>query len=290
MTSNPATSSPTVLITGASTGIGEACAKRFSTLGWRVFAGCRDQAADEALRAAGCQPVRLDVSDDESVTCAMNEISAQLAGDGLDYLVNNAGIATTAPLELIPMDDFRQQMAVNVEGVLLVTQAALPFMRKNTDARQARIVNIGSVSGIVAFPAMGAYCASKFALEAITDSLRMELMAHDIDVCLVQPGPVKTPIWKKSQSAGRARLEQMGQLVNEHYGELMQAMKKSAEDAEKKGVRVERVVEAVEHALTARRPRTRYLVGKGIRQVLWLARLLGDRRRDRIVMKKLGAD
>jgi NAD(P)-dependent dehydrogenase (short-subunit alcohol dehydrogenase family) len=220
----------------------------------------------------------------------MNEISAQLAGDGLDYLVNNAGIATTAPLELIPMDDFRQQMAVNVEGVLLVTQAALPFMRKNTDARQARIVNIGSVSGIVAFPAMGAYCASKFALEAITDSLRMELMAHDIDVCLVQPGPVKTPIWKKSQSAGRARLEQMGQLVNEHYGELMQAMKKSAEDAEKKGVRVERVVEAVEHALTARRPRTRYLVGKGIRQVLWLARLLGDRRRDRIVMKKLGAD
>ena len=290
MTNDPGTSSPTVLITGASTGIGEACAKRFSTLGWKVFAGCRDQAADDALRAAACQPIRLDVCDDESVTCAMNEVAAQLAGDGLDYLINNAGIATTAPLEYIPMADFRQQMAVNVEGVLMVTQAALPFLRQNTDARQARIVNIGSISGIVAYPAMGAYSASKFALEAITDSLRMELMAHDIDVCLVQPGPVKTPIWKKSQSAGRARLNQMGPLAKQHYGGLMMAMKKSAEDAEKHGVAVERVVAAVEHALTARRPRTRYVVGKGIRQILWLARLIGDRRRDRILMKKLGTD
>ena len=284
------TSSPSILITGASTGIGLASAKLFQSKGWQVFAGYRSDEDGQVLAALGCTPLYLDVADPQAISVAIAELENSLGDNGLNYLINNAGLATAAPLEHIPIDDFKYQMAVNVEGVLLVTQACLPLIRKSTasSARQARIVNVSSVSGLIAYPALGAYCASKFALEALSDSLRMELLAHDIDVIVVHPGPVKTPIWQRSTAAGRKRMEVMNTAAEKDYGQLMTAMMNGAEESERYGIEASRVAKTIETALISRKPKTRYLVGNGMRRLLWFARLLPERRRDRIFMKKLG--
>ncbi|MGD1157325.1 MAG: SDR family oxidoreductase, partial [Terriglobia bacterium] len=184
-----------VVITGASTGIGEACALHLDKLGFRVFAGIRKAADAEALRhraSARLVPIRLDVSDETEVEQAARNVTEALRGEGLAGLVNNAGIVVAGMLEFLPLDALRRQLEVNVVGQVAVTQAFLPHLRK----ARGRIVNIGSVSGLIAGPFSGAYAASKFALEALTDALRVELRPWKIHVSIVEPGNIQTPIWK----------------------------------------------------------------------------------------------
>lgn len=274
------------LITGASTGIGEACALALDGAGWRVFAGVRRDADGERLRARGSPrltPVAIDVTDAGSIAAAAAVVTDALGGAGLDGLVNNAGVAVAAPLELLPLDDLRRQLDVNVVGQIAVTQAFLPLVR----AARGRIVFMGSIGGRMAMPFLGPYCASKFALEALVDALRLELAPWRIEVAIVEPGSIATPIWTKSQ--GNAELMREGFLSRPEadYTEAISAVRHAAAETGRRGEPASRVADAVLHALTAPSPKTRYLVGKDARLRAWLARLVPDRIRDRLVARAL---
>ncbi|HEX6251373.1 MAG TPA: SDR family oxidoreductase [Gemmatimonadaceae bacterium] len=268
---------PGFVVTGASSGIGEACVLRLAGLGYRVFAGVRSDAAADRLSDAApglITPVRLDVSDAASIRAAAELIASATGSAGVDGLVNNAGIAVAAPLEFLPLDALREQLEVNVIGQVAVTQALLPSLR----AARGRIVNMGSISGRVALPFVGPYTASKFALEALTDSLRVELRPWGIHVAIVEPGVIATPIWKRSLTAFDAMLEKMSPQVLELYGPAMHVVRSRV--SRLPGASTEGVVRAVVHALTAGRPRARYLVGVDARARLilnWLPWRLRDR-------------
>lgn len=264
--------SRTVLVTGASTGIGEACAVRLATQGWRVYAGVR-RAGDAP---AGTEEVLLDVTDDEQIRAAAGAI-AELHG-----LVNNAGIALAAPLEFIPVQELRRQLDVNLVGSVAVTQAFLPQLR----ASRGRIVFVGSIAGRSALPFLGAYAASKHALEAVTDSWRLELAPFGVDVSIVEPGTIRTPIWTKSAAVADELLRGMPTEVAELYGARMAAFRRFAAKRGAGGASVDGVVAAVEQALQADRPPTRKLVGRDARLRAGVERL-PDRIRDRIYGRML---
>lgn len=273
-----------VVVTGASTGIGRACALRLDRMGWRVFAGVRRPADGEALRAkasARLLPVELDVTDEASIARAAGLV-AESAGDaGLAGLVNNAGISVAGPLEFLPLEELRRQLEVNVTGQVAVTQAFLPLIRKGN----GRIVFMGSISGRLATPFLGPYAASKFALEAIADALRVELRPWGIRVSIVEPGSIATPIWEKGQDAADELEQQLSPRGHELYDPAIAAVRQAARDAAARGVPPGRVAKAVAHALTAPRAKTRYLVGNDARLQLAMASLLPDRARDSLVSR-----
>jgi NAD(P)-dependent dehydrogenase (short-subunit alcohol dehydrogenase family) len=273
-----------VLITGASTGIGAACALDLDRRGFRVLAGVRRAADGDYLRARASSrlaPVLLDVTDPASIAAARDAVAA--ATDALAGLVNNAGIVVAGPVELLSPDDLRQQLEVNVIGVAAVTRAFLPPLRRG----RGRIVNIGSISGRMATPALGAYSASKFALGALTDSLRVELQPWGIDVALVEPGPVATPIWDKGRASADARRAALAHEDEALYGDTIAAVERVVRRSEREAVPAEKVAQIVAHALTATRPKTRYLVGRHTRIRALFARL-PDRLRDRLITLALG--
>jgi NAD(P)-dependent dehydrogenase (short-subunit alcohol dehydrogenase family) len=274
-----------ILVTGASTGIGEATAIHLAGLGFHVFAGVRQTTAGERLQAAapcGITPVILDVTDGESIGAARKDIERSLEGKGLMGLVNNAGIAVGGPLEFLDLNEMRQQLEVNVIGPLAVIQAFLPLIRK----AQGRIVNIGSMSGRVACPLLGSYCASKYALEALTASLRQELRPWSIQVSLIGPGKIVTPLWKKSMIAAEERVAKLPQEAHERYGQIMTGMLEYSVKEGKSGLPPLAVARTVEHALTAAKPRTRYTVGADARG--WeLLRILPERLRENLVAREI---
>jgi NAD(P)-dependent dehydrogenase (short-subunit alcohol dehydrogenase family) len=270
-----------ILVTGASSGIGRACAIRCAQLGYRTFAGVRRISDGDALKthpSGKIEPVLLDVTRPESIDGALAAAGDQpLAG-----LVNNAGIAIVGPLELLSIDAWRKQFEVNVIGVVAVTQAFLPLLRRG----RGRIVNIGSIAGRSALPGSGAYDSSKFAVEAITDVLRMELHGWGISVSLIEAGAVATPIWEKTLQDADDLSRQVAPDRFALYSGLMAVVRKEATESARKALPVAAVVKAVEHALTARKPRTRYLVGRDA--WLWLLlNLLPDRWRDRLILSKI---
>ena len=189
----------------------------------------------------------LDVTQSEQVDIAYNHINSQ--NGELDLLFNNAGIATAGPCEFLPIEDFRWQLEVNVVAQLAITQKMLPLLRRSRDAR---IVFTSSISGFFAKPLIGAYVASKFALEGMADSLRMELAPWDIKVVLLQPGSIKTPIWEKSLKESEQLEKKMGPQAMEHYGDLIRVIKKSAKFNAVDGVDVSEVVKVFEHAITSK--------------------------------------
>jgi NAD(P)-dependent dehydrogenase (short-subunit alcohol dehydrogenase family) len=269
-----------ILVTGASTGIGRACAIRCAELGYRVFAGVRNRAAEDELRAAhsSVEPVMLDVTDPDSIHAAVR----LLGGTPLAGLINNAGISVTGPLELVHIEDWRRQFDVNVIGLVAVTQAFLPSLRE----ARGRIVNIGSIAGRSALPVTGPYDASKFAVEAISDSLRLELQAVGVRVSLIEPGAIATPIWGKAFAESDRLNRQADRGAYQVYVKLIEKIRAEAEKAARTALPVETVVKAVEHALTARRPKTRYVVGREAR--FWLVlNLLPDRWRDWLILTDL---
>jgi NAD(P)-dependent dehydrogenase (short-subunit alcohol dehydrogenase family) len=260
------------LVTGASSGIGAACATRLAGAGWRVFAGVR-RAGDAP---AGTEEVLLDVTDGDQVRAAAERI------EELHGLVNNAGIAIAIPLEFIPLEELRRQFEVNVVGQVAVTQAFLPHLRRS----RGRIVFIGSIAGQSALPFLGPYAASKHALEAVTDTLRVELRPFGVDVALVQPGTIKTPIWTKSAAVADGLANGAGAELASLYGERIATFREVALKRGAKGASAEDVARVVEAALTVERPRTRKLVGLDAKVRAGIERL-PDRLRDRVYERVL---
>lgn len=255
--------------------------------GFHVFAGVRSDGAVAAIRGGGSPrlvPVRLDVTDEASIAAAAAELEAATGDAGLWGLVNNAGIALSGPLEVLPIKILRDQLEVNVLGPVAVTQAMLRLIRR----ARGRIINMGSISGFVAAPFLGPYAASKHALEAVTDALRVELAPWGIGVSLVEPQSVKTPIWEKSRSFARTMFQQMPPHAEELYGKVLRAARSSLDRFEAHGLPVSRVVTAVVHALTARRPRPRYPVGLQSHAAYRLWHLLPTALRDTILRREMG--
>jgi len=274
-----------VLITGASSGIGEACAIHLDRLRFKVFAGVRKEADAEALRhksSGNLTPIILDVTDENSIAAAVKLIETELGESGLYGLVNNAGIVVSGPLEFLPIAELRNQFEINVTGQIAVTQAFLPLIRKSS----GRIINIGSVSGLTSSPLIGPYSASKYALEALTDALRMELLPWGIEVVIIEPSAIATPIWNKSLSAADELEKSLSPQANQYYGKYMTGMRRFARSSAKNGAPVMEVARVVEQALVSPKPKTRYKVGKGIRFSLLFQRL-PDRLRDHLTMSQL---
>jgi len=235
--------------------------------------------------ASNClQPVILDVSDAEGVAAAIGKIAAVAGGAGLAGLVNNAGVSFAGPLEFLPVEDLRQQLEVNVIGQLTVTQACLPLLRVG----RGRILMMSSVSGLIASPFLGPYTASKFALEALSDALRVELRPWGISVILVEPGVIATPIWEKSLTVADERIARMPEEARIYYGEAIERVRSFARHSENNGLPAEAVSRVVAEALSASRPRARYLVGPPAIQLVRLLRLVPTPLRDWLVARRLG--
>ena len=267
-----------VLITGASSGIGLACASRLAALGYRVLAGVRSAVASEAVRAVapGITPVILDVCQPSSILDAVGV----LGGEPLVGLINNAGVAAMGPLELVPVNAWRFQFEVNVIGLVSVTQACLPQLRRG----RGRIVNIGSVAGRSALPGSGAYDSSKFALEGLTDALRMELQQFGISVSLIEPGAIATGIWQKTLAELDRQDSAIAPELRELYRDLSLSIREEIVQSTARALPAEAVVDAVVHAITASKPKTRYVVGRDA-QFWLLLNLLPDRVRDWLILR-----
>ncbi|MGB0871939.1 MAG: SDR family oxidoreductase [Solirubrobacterales bacterium] len=271
-----------VLITGAARGIGRASALHFASKGWNVYAGVRNSADGEALVSEGGDaivPLTLDVTNDEQIA-ALGDVLP----DRLDALVNNAGIAIDGPVEALTRERLRQQFEVNVDGQVAVTRAVLPKLR----AAQGRIVFISSVSGRIATPWTGAYNASKYAIEAIADALRMELRPWKIRVSLVEPVNTATDMWGL---AGDVFDETMAGMTAEEvalYAGHAKGMKRTIGMMQKTAVPVERVVKRIDAALTARHPKARYPVGATARAQLLLAAVSPTPIQDRVLALATG--
>jgi NAD(P)-dependent dehydrogenase (short-subunit alcohol dehydrogenase family) len=272
------------LITGASTGIGRAAALRMDSEGWGVFAGVRREEDAVALREAASErltPVTLDVTDAGQIAAAVREIEDGVGENGLDGLVNNAGIAVLSPLETVPIDDFRRQLEVNLVAQVAVTQAFLPLIREAT----GRVVFVSSIGGRMALPFGAPYHASKFAIEAVADSLRQELHPWRIGVSVIEPGSIDTMIWERGEAIADEVSARANESQEELYGETIERFGAAVRRTAERGIPPEKVAGAISHALTARRPRTRYLVGADARGQALIRRLLPDRALDAMVRR-----
>ncbi|MDH3458369.1 MAG: SDR family oxidoreductase [Gemmatimonadota bacterium] len=262
-----------VLITGASQGIGEAIALRLDGLGFHVFAGVRSDAAGQALRRKGSPsltPLQLDVTEPQSIASTVATVESRGPYEFVG-LVNNAAVSTPGPLEFMPLDDVREQLDVNLFGPLAVTQAILPLIRQ---AGAGRIVNISSINGKLAQRYIGAYSASKFALEGLSDALRQELRPWGIRVVVVEPGAIETLIFQTSRQRGRALAQRLPPQARELYGDVINALLHRPGRTPRHALPPHFVARRVAHALTARRPRARYAVGWDVRVALLLQRIL----------------
>jgi NAD(P)-dependent dehydrogenase (short-subunit alcohol dehydrogenase family) len=271
-----------VLVTGASTGIGEATAVLLDRLGHRVFAGVRKSVDGDHLRAQASErltPVLLDVTDGAAIEAAAKTVRDDVGEVGLAGLVNNAGIGLGGPLEYLPVEHWRTQLEVNVIGQVAVTQAMLPMIRDG----HGRVVFIGSIGGHLATPLMGPYHASKFAIAAVAESLRHELRAWGIPVVLVEPGAVKTAIWDKGRAQADDLEQHLPAIATERYAKLISSVRRSIDEQDRIGIPARGVAEVIERALFAPRPRLRYLVGRDAKLGGIAARVLPDRLRDRAV-------
>lgn len=274
-----------VLITGASTGIGRETALRLNAMGYSVYAGVRAEKDGDDLRERSenkITPLILDVTKAEQIASSVKAIDDAVGNAGLAGLVNNAGVAVAGPLEFMPMDDLRRQFEINVFGLVAVTQACIPLLRKAKD----RIVNISSIAGLSATPFVGPYCASKHAVEAITDALRMELQPWDIRIAAIEPGAIKTPIWEKGTKAADDMTTNMPANLMELYGDSIRGMRRMAEQYAGKSLSPSAVADAIVHALTSPNPRPRYLVGNDAKMRMWIERLPTSWK-DSLILKRL---
>jgi NAD(P)-dependent dehydrogenase (short-subunit alcohol dehydrogenase family) len=264
---------PHVLVTGASSGIGRATALRLATSGYHVFAGVRKPADGAALAEAATgelTPVILDVTDMQQINSAVKTIAGHVGDAGLAGLVNNAGIGVLGPLELIPVEQFRGQLEVNVTGQLAITQAAIPLLRQ----ARGRIVMIGSIGARFTPPFVGPLAASKSTLTTMSNALRQELAPWDIRVTLVEPGSIRSEAVDKLERDARAVLNDTTQDGRALYENAFLHLVGFFAGMHHKGSSPDVVAETVEHALRAAHPRTCYLSGKNARRMAMTARLL----------------
>lgn len=275
----------TILVTGASTGIGKACALDLDRQGNYVYAGVRKEADAERLKNKASQRLRtllIDVTDQASIDAAAKRIESEVGQ--LYGLVNNAGIGRGGPLEFLELDEWREQFEVNVFGQIAVTKAMLPLIRQ----AKGRIVFIGSIGGRVATQCMGPYNGSKFAIEGIGEVLRHELSPWGISVSVVEPGAIKTEIWAKANDTADELEARMPPEAHDLYEAHVKAIRKGIDMQTKNAVPAQKVADAVRHALFSGRPRTRYLVGRDARAMSAMVRLLPDRAREGLVRRVAG--
>lgn len=275
-----------IVITGVSTGIGRSIAEAALQHGLHVFGSVRKQADAERLKAdlgAGFTPLTFDITDEAAVHAATKQVRDTLAGETLFGLVNNAGIAVAAPLLYLQIEEFRKQMEINVTGQLIVTQAFAPLLGadRSLKGEPGRIINVSSISGKNGSPFLGAYAASKHALEGLSESLRRELMLHGIDVILVAPGPIATPIWDKAEEVDAERYRET------EYYEPGKKFQKYAIANGRKGLPPEAVSRVILHALTTSNPKVRYAVNPKP-WMSWVMSLLPKRQLDALMAKGFG--
>ncbi len=277
-----------ILITGVSSGIGYAATKALLAKGYRVFGSVRRQEdADRLQEEMGAQftPLRFDVTDSEAIKTAVPQVAAAAADQGLYALINNAGIVVPGPLKYTSLDEFRQHFEVNLFGLLAVTQEFLPLLgaEPGSPYPPGRIINISSTSGSVAYPFMGAYAGTKHALEALSDSLRREMMIFGVEVVVIQPGTTNTPIKHKFGN-------QIRKYDETEYGPMLAGVEEQMAEREVTGLPVEKVVEAIVTAVDSPHPKTRYAVPRKWLTSWIIPRLLPDRWLDRLVGSQLGVE
>jgi len=280
MTTSPETSE-LFLITGASTGMGAATARKLAARGHHVLAGVRREIDGHDIESANIQPVILDITRPEQIA----EMAALIEADGrpLRAVINNAGIAVNAPVEVLPLEEWRRQFDVNFFGHVAVTQALLPALLKS----RGRIVMTSSIGGRLAQPTYGAYSGSKFALEAVSDSLRRELAPHGVQVVIVEPGAVRTEMVGRGGVTARKLAADMTAEQDKRYGGLMHAILAQSEGFLRTGVDASQAAEVFAKAATTPRPKTRYTIGRDAALLIGLARILPDRALDRILASAL---
>ena len=274
-----------VLVTGASSGIGEATARELVAHGFDVVAGVRRDEDAERLRASvgGLEPVELDITDADAVAAVAERLAARDRGR-LAGLVNNAGVVVSGPLEFLEADELRRQFEVNVFGHMTVIRALLPLLR----TARGRVVNVGSIGGRLGFPFIAPYHASKAALDSLTTSLRREVRPWGIRVALIEPGTIATPIWEKGLRYVDELERRMPPEGIELYGRALQASTEITERMTGAAAPPALVGRAALHALTARRPRRRYLVGRDARALAAMTRVLPAKAMDAAVSRQMG--
>lgn len=275
---------PNALVTGTSTGIGEACVTRLAGLGWTVYAGVRRAEDGDRLKAqitGDVRPVILDVSNREDTRRVIDEIERESRGLGLQALVNNAGVGVGGPVEYVAEADWRWVFDVNFFGVVALTQAAIPLLRTG----RGRIVHVGSIGGRVASPGLGPYSASKHAIEALAETQRHEFARSKtpIRVALIEPGEVKTAIWDKGDATVDELELTYDTVAKARYQWLLDQARGFLAEGREKGVPASAVADAVEHALTAKHPKARYVVGPDAKLIAYVVSHLPDRVRDTFV-------
>ena len=276
-----------IVVTGASTGIGWGCVKVLTAKGFHVFGSVRKKVDADRLSAefgAAFTPLMFDVTDEAAVADGARQVKAQLKGQPLFGLVNNAGIANPGPLLHIDIASFRQQLEVNVTGQLIVTQAFAPLLGASPDTRTktpGRICMMSSVGGRVGMPFVGPYNTSKFALEGLSESLRRELIIYGVDVIVIAPGAIATPIWEKADTVDVTRY------ANTPYAGPLAKVKSYMVEMGRKGLKPEQIGQTVLTALTTASPKTRYVVTPDPLQN-WLSLNMPTRTVDQTIAKQLG--
>lgn len=267
------------VVTGASTGMGAATARELARNGFHVLAGVRRDVDADALRGEGIEPQMLDITVDSQVAAIADRVAHDPPGRPLRALINNAGIAVNAPVEALPIDEWRRLFEVNLFGHVAMIQALMPSLLHSSGT----VVNISSVGGKVALPTYPAYAGSKFALEALSDSLRREVRDFGVKVVVVEPGAVKTEMAQRGVATADRLKAGMTSDQLERYGDLIAAMSNLALSFDADGVPAERAAKVIANAATAPRPRTRYTIGRDAAILVRLSRVVSDRFLDRVV-------
>jgi NAD(P)-dependent dehydrogenase (short-subunit alcohol dehydrogenase family) len=264
------------IVTGASTGIGRATAQRLAADGFHVLAGVRKQTDAQSIATAGIEPVILDVTNEDHIAALVARVASDPKGRALSVLVNNAGVAVNAPIEVLSLDDWRFQFDVSVFGQVALIRALLPALL----SARGRIVNITSVGGRVAMANFGAYSAAKFAMEAMSDSLRREMEPFGVSVIKITPGAVSTNLTESGLAAAARITETMTLDQRKRYDELGRAFTAQAEGFARDGVTPEHAAQIISKASTARRPKTRYTIGRDGAMFTFMPRIVSDRMLD----------
>ena len=273
------------VVTGASSGIGLVTVQEFARRGFYVLAGVRKQADADRLAGDNIEPVIVDITDEAQIAALAERATHDPQGRRLAALINNAGVALNAPVEAIPLAEWRSHFDVNFFGHVSLTQALLPALVASGDGR---LVNVSSIGGRVASPTYGAYAAAKFALEGFSDALRREVGRFGVKVIVIEPGTIATPMWGKGIAVMDELAARMSAEQRARYGDLVAAVHKQSAQQAGGGIEPLRVAAVIADAVAARRPRTRYLVGPDARLLAGISSLLGDRMFDRLIARQLG--
>ena len=267
------------VVTGASTGIGAATARELARQGFHVLAGVRRDRDADAIRGPGLEPLIIDITNPQHIQTLAARVRGDSQGRAIRALINNAGVQANVPIEAFAMEEWRRLFEVNLFGHVAVTQALLPELIRS----KGRVINISSVGGKVAMGAYGPYAATKFALEAVSDSLRRELATVGVGVVVVEPGAVRTEMLDRAIATADELMSAMTPEQNQRYGRLVHAVNAQAMSSTKAGLPAEAAAKVIAKAVTARRPRTRYTVGRDAALITRLARFLPDRTLDRVI-------